>query len=102
MEGTIQINNCGVYTKVSKKQLCAELLKNSPRRYKSYARMFYTDVDFLISKLHEAIMIQVYETGVVRLFFEYGHFEERYAMYFKELPDIVLNILKSYNLSVEK
>lgn len=94
MEGTVQINNCGKYTTISKKELCGILLKQSPQYYEKYPVMFYTDIDLLISKLQDAVLIQIYQTGVVRLFFEYGHFEERYAIYLRELSKEVLKIFE--------
>ena len=101
MEGTIEINNCGVYTKVSKKELCGKLLKNRPQYYKVSLKivmpMFDTETDLLISKLQEAIGIQIYKTGVVRLFFESSHFEERYTIYLRDLSNKILEILKTYN-----
>ncbi len=99
MEGTIQINNCGVYTKVSKNWLCGRLLKDSAKYYrkdfKSYPTMFTAEVDMLISKLQDATTIQIYQTGVVRLFFECGHFEERHAIYLRDLSKGTLKMLKS-------
>ena len=99
MEGTIVINNCGRYTKVSKKELCGELLKNCPRYYKVYFKnvltMFDTETDLLISKLQDAQMIQIYQTGVVRLFFECSHFEERQTIYLRNLSNKILEILKN-------
>lgn len=95
MEGTVQINNCGKYTSVSKKELCEALLKTAPRYYKSYPTMFITEIDLLISKLQEVVSIQIYKTGVVRLFFEHGHFEQRHTIYLKELSKEILKILKN-------
>ena len=93
MEGTVQINNCGVYKNVPKRELCGVLLKNTPRYYEGYPRVFYTELDTLISKLQETVSIQIYKTGVVRLFFEHGHFEERHTIYLRELTKEVLEIL---------
>ncbi len=94
MKGTVQINNCGVYTTISKSELCALLLKNSPRYYTKYPKMFDTEIDLLISKLQDAIGIQIYKTGVVRLFFEHGHFEERQTLYLLELSEEILQIFR--------
>lgn len=94
MEGKVQINNCGAYTTVSRNELCGVLLKNSPRYYNNYPIMFDTDIDIVISKLQEIVSIQIYQTGVVRLFLEYGHFEERHTIYLRELPKEILKILK--------
>lgn len=99
MEGTIAINNCGACTKVSKQWLCGRLLKDSTQYFrqdfKSYPTMFTTEVDMLISKLQDATTIQIYQTGVVRLFFECAHFEERHAIYLKDLSKGTLEMLKS-------
>ena len=99
MEGTVQINNCGVYMKVSKKWLCGRLLKDSTRYYnrdlKNYPTMFTSEVDLLISKLQEATSIQIYQTGVVRLFFECDHFEERQTIYLTDLSKETFEMLKS-------
>lgn len=95
MEGTVQINNCGVYKMVSKRALCGVLLKNIHRYYKRYPRVFYTELDTLISKLQETVSIQIYKTGVTRLFFEHGHFEERHTIYLRELTKEILEILEN-------
>lgn len=95
MEGTIEINNCGVVAKISKKDLCGLLLKNSRAFYKDYPNVFYTETDLLISKLQGVVRIQIYKTGVVRLFFEHGHFEERQTIYLRNLSNRILEILKS-------
>ena len=95
MKGTIEINNCGIYTKVSKKWLCGRLLKDSiqysRKEFKSYPTMFTTEVDLLISKLQDITTIQIYQTGVV----ECEHFEERHAIYLKDLSKGTLEMLKS-------
>lgn len=99
MEDTVRINNCGRYTKVSRKWLCGRLLKDSMQQYKrdvkSYPTMFTTEVDLFISKLQDATVIQIYKTGVVRLFFESGHFTESQTLYLRNLPKETFEMLKS-------
>lgn len=99
MEDTVWINNCGRYTKVSRKWLRGRLLKDSMQQYKqdvkNYPTMFTTEVDLFISKLQDATVIQIYLTGVIRLFFERSHFEEMKTIYLWDLPKETVEMLRS-------
>ncbi len=99
MEDTVQINNRGRYTKVPRKWLCGRLLKDSIPQYKrdtkKYPLMFTSELDLFISKLQDATLIQIYQTGVVRLFFECDHFEESETIYLRDLPKETVEMLKS-------
>lgn len=90
MEGTVIINNCGTYRKVLKRELCVALFKAHAQ---NCTWMFDEEFKLLIHHLDHALQIQIYLTGVVRIFLKHGHFEERQSVFLDKLPDEMLDVL---------
>lgn len=94
MEGMIVINNCGRYRNVSKKELCGILLKESVKIwYSTRPRKFNSELDTLIVHINDTMQIQLYQTGVVRLFLEHEHYEKRKNVFISNLPAQVISAI---------
>ena len=95
MNKTVLINNCGTYLKKEKEELCKLLLKKATEIwYASRPRRFNSELDVLITCLYESDGIQIYKTGVVRIFLNHDRLEERDSIILRKLPIQILDILK--------
>lgn len=94
MEQYVVINNCGEYLKKEKFQLQRILLKKATEIwYRSRPRNFNEELDMLLLYLERVESIQIYKTGVVRMFLKHDYFEKRTSVFLKKLPESILEIL---------
>lgn len=94
MEQYVVVNNCGEYLKKEKSELQRILLKKATEIwYRSRPRRFNAELDILLLYLECAESIQIYKTGVARIFLKHDYFEKRMYIFLKKLPESILEIL---------